>query len=247
MRWFRAVVAGALLLLLTGCQIRVVAGVEAHHDGSGVVRAGVGLDREALKEVPDLPNRLRVDDLRKAGWEVTDPAAEKDGLTWVRATKKFSTPAGADRAVRELSGPTGPFQGFRLRRQHSLFRTTTRFRGVVDLSSGANGFTDEQLRQRLGGTDLGLDEKSLQRRVGIVFNRIFRVQVVARLPGNIDSNAPTKAANGVVWTPKLGERATLVAAARAWNTTTIVFGLLAITAAAGFVGVLVRSRASASG
>jgi hypothetical protein len=66
-RLFRAVVAGALLLLLTGCQIRVAAGVEARRDGSGVVRAGVGLDREALKEVPDLPNRLRVDDLRKAG------------------------------------------------------------------------------------------------------------------------------------------------------------------------------------
>ena len=245
MRLLRAVVAGALLLLLTGCQIRVAAGVEARRDGSGVVRAGVGLDREALKEVPDLPGRLRVDDLRKAGWEVTGPAAEKDGLTWVRATKKFSTPAGADRAVRELSGPTGPFQGFRLRRQHSLLRTTTRFRGVVDLTSGANGFTDEQLRQRLGGTDLGLDEQSLQRRVGIVFNRIFRVQVVARLPGSIDSNAPTKAANGVVWTPKLGEKATLVATARAWNTTTIVFGLLAIAAAVGFVGVLVRSRASA--
>ena len=150
MRWFRAVVAGALLLLLTGCQIRVVAGVEAHHDGSGVVRAGVGLDREALKEVPDLPNRLRVDDLRKAGWEVTDPAAEKDGLTWVRATKKFSTPAGADRAVRELSGTTGPFQGFRLRRQHSLFRTTTRFRGVVDLMM-------RRVREQLEAQGLGLE------------------------------------------------------------------------------------------
>ena len=76
MRWFRAVVAGALLFLLTGCQIRVVAGVEARRDGSGVVRAGVGLDREALKEVPDLPNRLRVDDLRKAaiGFAKSDEA-----------------------------------------------------------------------------------------------------------------------------------------------------------------------------
>jgi hypothetical protein len=218
----------------------VTAGVEARRGGGGVVRAGVGLDREALAEVPDLPNRLRVDDLRKAGWDVTGPAAEKDGLTWVRATKEFTTPAGADRAFRELSGPQGPFQRFRLRRDHSLFRTTTRFRGVVDLTSGANGFTDDQLRQRLGGTDLGLDEQSLQRRVGIVLNRIFRVQVVARLPGSIDSNAPTKAANGVAWTPKLGEKATLVATAHAWNTTTIVFGLLALVAAAAFLRVLMR-------
>ena len=240
MRSLRVVAAGALLLLLTGCQIRVAAGVEARRDGSGVVRAGVGLDREALREVPDLPNRLRVDDLRKAGWEITGPLEEKDGLTWFRATKKFSTPAGADRAVRELSGPKGPFQNFRLRRQHSLLRTITRFRGIVDLTAGANGFTDDQLRQRLGGTDLGLDEQSLQRRVGIVLNRIFRVQVVARLPGGIDSNAPTKAANGVVWTPKLGERATLVANAKSWNTSTILFGVLAIAAVAGFVVVIRR-------
>jgi len=210
------------------------------------VRAGVGLDREALREVPDLPSRLRVDDLRKAGWEIAGPLEEKDGLTWVRATKKFSTPAGADRAVRELSGSTGPFQGFRLRRKHSLLRTTTRFRGTIDLTAGANGFTDEQLRQRLGGADLGLDQQSLQRRVGIVLNRIFRVQVVARLPGSIDSNAPTKAANGVVWTPKLGERATLVATAKSWNTSTILFALLAALAAIAFAVVLVRGRSAES-
>ena len=210
------------------------------------MRAGVGLDREALREVPDLPSRLRVDDLRKAGWEIAGPLEEKDGLTWVRATKKFSTPAGADRAVRELSGSTGPFQGFRLRRKHSLLRTTTRFRGTIDLTAGANGFTDERLRQRLGGADLGLDQQSLQRRVGIVLNRIFRVQVVARLPGSIDSNAPTKAANGVVWTPKLGERATLVATAKSWNTSTILFALLAALAAIAFAVVLVRGRSAES-
>jgi hypothetical protein len=241
-RSWRVVVAGALLVLLSGCQIRVVAGVDARRDGSGIVRAGVGLDREALQQVPDLPGRLRVDDLKRAGWDVAGPAAEKDGLTWVRATKKFSTPAEANKAVTELNGSTGPFQQFRLTRSHSLLRTSTRFRGVVDLTSGANGFTDEQVRQRLGGTDLGLDEQTLQRRVGIVLNRIFRVQVVAKLPGKTDDNAPTHTADGVLWRPKLGERASLIANATSWNTPVLFFGSFALLAVVAFAVLLVRGR-----
>jgi uncharacterized protein DUF3153 len=235
-------------LLLTGCEIRVTTEVDARGDGSGVVRAGVGLDREALRDVPDLPNRLRVDDLRKAGWEITGPAAEKDGRTWVRAVKRFATPAEANRVVRELSGPTGPFQNFRLTQKRSLLRTTTKFRGVVDLREGANGFTDAELRERLGVSDLGLglDQQTIQRRLGLVFNRIFRVQVVTRLPGTTESNAPTEAADGVLWTPKLGERASLEATSRAWNTSTIVFGVLALAAAAGFGLVLRHNRTAAS-
>lgn len=232
----------ALALLLTGCQVRVSTGVDTHRDGSGVVRVGVGLDKEALDSVPDLPHKLRVDDLRAAGWVVTGPATEKDGLSWVRAEKRFRTPSEAGRAVAEINGPNGPFRDFQIRRSHSLLRTTTHFRGVVDLSSGANGFVDPTLQQKLGGEDLGLDTATLQRRLGVVLNRIFRVQVVAQLPGSVASNAPSHAQGGVVWAPAVGERATLVASAHAWNVAVVLYGLVALVLAAAAVGVFVVGR-----
>ena len=72
---------------MSSCQVTIVAGVDAKADGSGVVRAGVGLDADALHQIPDLRQQLKVDDLRKAGWTVVGPRKEGDGRTWVRATK----------------------------------------------------------------------------------------------------------------------------------------------------------------
>ena len=61
----------ALLLVCSACQVTIATEVDARADGSGVIRAGVGLDREALAQVPDLAGQLQVDDLRRAGWRVT--------------------------------------------------------------------------------------------------------------------------------------------------------------------------------
>ena len=64
--------------------------------------------------MPDLAAELQVDDLRRAGWRIVGPRREADGLTWVRASHPFSTPAGARRVIAQLTGPGGPFRGFAL-------------------------------------------------------------------------------------------------------------------------------------
>jgi hypothetical protein len=206
-------------------------------DGSGVVRAGVGLDREALEQSGGFRG---LDDLRRAGYRIIGPRRERDGLTWLRAEKAFSKPADANQAMARLNA--GPFQRFRVRRRHTLLRTTTKFSGTVDLTGGAQNFVEGELRQRLQGADLGLDAGDLQRRTGLVLNRIFRVQVATKLPGKVSSNAPTEADEGVVWRPKLGERAVLEASAKSWNKRTIRFGLLAILAAGAAVLLVLRRR-----
>ena len=215
---------------MSSCQVTIVAGVDAKADG---------LDADALHQIPDLRQQLKVDDLRKAGWTVVGPRKEGDGRTWVRATKRFADAAGERRAMAELNGANGPFKDFRLTRHRSFLRTTLRFSGTVDLA-GARSFSDPQLEQRLGGA--GVDTETLRRRLDQLLNQSFRLQVSALLPGSIHSNAPTSVDGGVVWRPKVGERVQLVATARAWDTRRIVLLAVAVLAAIAAVLVLVLRR-----
>ena len=238
-RGLALLLAALVLLLCSGCQVTIATGVDANADGSGMVRAGVGLDADALRQVPDLRQQLKVDDLRKAGWTVVGPRKEGDGRTWVRASKRFADPAGERRAVVELNGPTGPFKDFRLTRHRSFLRSTLRFSGTVDLA-GASALADQRLIQQLASS--GLDTAALQREASDLVNRSFKLQVVARLPGSIHSNAPVSVDGGVVWRPKVGERVQLVATARAWDTRRIVLLAAAVLAALAAVMLLVRRR-----
>ena len=162
------------------------------------MRAGLGLDDDALRQLGDPAKELRLDDLRQAGWEVTGPLREADSLTWVRASKRFATPEEAARVAAELSGQEGPFRDFKLERSRSFFKTRTSFSGLVDLSEGLAGLNDPALQEKLGGAQLGLDPAALGEKV--------RVRVEARLPGDVKT-----------WEPRLGEQMRLEAMSETWN------------------------------
>ena len=189
----RFAAAAALLLACSACHVTIATDVEARADGSGLIRAGVGLDREALAQVPQLAEQLQVDDLRRAGWRVVGPRRERDGLTWVRASFPFETPAEAHRAVAHLNGPAGPFRGFALKHEASRFRSRVRFSGTVDLGRGLEGFADAELERRLGAANPGVDAATLKRRFGVDLERLLKVEVTARLPGLVRS-----------WRPRVG-------------------------------------------
>jgi hypothetical protein len=152
----------------------------------------------------------------------------------VSASKPFRNSADAAAVVAELSGPNGPFHDLSIQRRQSLFSTRTTFRGTVDLTCGLHCFADSQLQQDLGGgADLGLDPAKLQADAGVILNRLFTFEVAVRLPGSVQSsNAPAQAGNGAQWRPNLGDKAVLMATARAWNTThlllAVILGLLAL-------------------
>ena len=232
-------VAALALLLCSACQVTIAVGVDAKQNGSGVVRAGVGLDDDALRQIPDLAQQLRVDDLKKAGWTVVGPRKESDNRTWVRATKAFANAAGAAKAMNELNGPNGPFKSFRLTTKHSFLRTKTSFSGTVD-RVGAKGLADPRLQQQLGGS--GVDPNVLEQQLNQIIDRTVRTEVVAHLPGSISSNAPTDISGGVLWHPKAGEQAHLTASSTAWNLRPIIFGAVALALAIAAVVVWRRSR-----
>lgn len=227
----QAAALAVLLLAATGCQVRLAAGIEVREDGSGIVQAAIGLDAEALRELGDPARRLRVGDLRDAGWDVTGPDEEADGLTWVRATKRFASPAEAAGVASELSGPGGPLREFKVRREQSLWRTTTTFSGLVDLTDGLAGLADPEVVERLG-SNLGLDLAGLRQRFGDGLGDAIQVRVTARLPGRSQT-----------WRPALGETLSLLARSSSWRPELVLpaAGSL-VFAAAALVGVARAGR-----
>jgi hypothetical protein len=215
-----------LLLVCSSCQVTIATDIDARRDGSGVIRVGVGLDREALAEVPKLAEQLQVDDLRRVGWRITGPRRETDGLTWIRASLAFDTPAEAQQAVAQLNGPAGPFRGFALTRDGSVYRQHLRLTGVVDLSSGLEGFVDSELARRLGNANPGVDAATLKQRFGADLAQLLKVRVSARLPGLVRS-----------WQPRVGDPPLrLDASSASWNVRAL--GLSGAGALALLVGVL---------
>ena len=248
MRLRLGAVAAVLAFALSGCQVSLAAGVTVDRRGGGTVTAGVGLDAEALQQVGDLPAALRIDDLRAAGWSVADPRKEGDGLTWVRAAKRFADIDQANQALAQLSGPGGPFRDLRLARTHGLLRSTLALTGAVDLSAGVTGLSDPDLAAKLADVDLGLDMDGLKRRFGPDVGKALRVEMAADLPGRMKANTPERPGGRAVWAPAPGQAVELRAQSRALNMLPlVVLSAGAVLLAAGAVALLVgRARRTRS-
>ena len=237
----------ALALLLAvvaaaGCQVRTEVGVEVEDDGSGTVTVAVGLDDDAMSRVPGLEQELRLDDLRATGWEITGPAPEADGFTWIRGAKRFATPEQAAVVLAEVAGESGPFRDFVVTRERGFARTDFGFRGTVDFTGGLEAFGDEALAAALDGEPLGEDVAAIEERIGQAIDEAFTFRIAVRLPGGLSSsNAPTEADNGAVWEPRLSEAGPiqLSASSEVVRTRTIALVMLAAVAALAAVAVLV--------
>jgi len=195
------------------CQVTLTAGVDVYRDGTGRVVAGLGLDDDAVKEVGDLATALRLDDVRAAGWQVDPPRKEGDGMTWIRAAKRFTEPEQVPAIVAELNGPDGPFRGFRVERTKSLTKSKITFTGTVDLAAGLSGLSDPELAAALADVDLGLDVEGLRRRFGDQLD----VRVTAGLPGEVKTNAPAREGGRALWAPDLAQTVQLEASSEAFQ------------------------------
>jgi hypothetical protein len=237
----RLALVAVAFVLCTACKLSIAVGVDAHADGSGTVRAVVTLDREAAERLKRTGGRLEAADLRKSGWTVTGPTTAKDGGAVLTATKPFRSARELGAVIDEVAGPRRPLRDFKLSRDRTFARTNLRFSGTVDLRGGVDQFGDDRLREQTGA-EAGIDTAELERQAGTALNRFFTVQVAVRLPGSVSANAPTKAGNGAVWQPKLGERAALTASSSQADVKRI--GSLVIAALAAMALVVVLARRS---
>jgi hypothetical protein len=179
-----------LLLVLTGCQVKLAVDTKVNADGSGLVAVGAGLDDEALAKVGDLSAQLRVDDLKASGWTVTDPAKEDDGYTWVRATKPFADPAAATAVLDEVNGPDGAFGGWKVNASSSAWSSSHSVQGRIDLTKGMASFTDPALATALGGDPYGGAIGDLEKEQGRPVADMVDVRVTVEVPGSTKTFTP---------------------------------------------------------
>lgn len=236
------------VVVAAGCQVRTTVTVTVEDDGSGTVEVALGLDTEALARVPDLDGNgasdasdltglVRVDDLKSAGWTISDPTAkaDKDGFVWMTATKPFGTEDEAESILAELTGPEGGLRNFEVERSNSFGRTSYSFSGTADLSGGLEAFGDENLAAALGGEPLGQDAAGIETELGQPLADMVLLEVQVDLPGG-----DTK-----TWKPKLGE--TTEMSTKSQVTDRLVFGLaiVAVSCVVALAVVLLTRRRNA--
>lgn len=242
-----AATATALAIATSACRVDVSVGIDADDRGGGEVRAQARLDGSAVTQLggPEPGDRIRLDDLRRAGWDIEGPTAQDDGGLEIVATHPFDSPAEAEALLEDLGGGPGPLRSFTVTQRRSFLKTTTEFEGTVDLQAGLGAFTDPDLQEALGATPeapIGVTTEALEQRLGATIERMLGLQVAVRLPGDVASNAPTEAGSGAVWAPPLGEDTVLAATAEQWNVANLAGATTATLSGLALVGLAVTRR-----
>lgn len=207
---FRAAVLGLAVLAVTACELRTELAVTVDDDGSGTVDFAVGLDDETATLRPDLLGDLDVDHLVDAGWDVTGPTLE-EGFQWIRARHRFDRPGEVGPLIDQIAGEQGPFRDFEVTRSSGATSERFRFRGTVDFSGGLGDSPVADDLAAASDADVPAADviAELGDRFGAAVDEIVGVTVAVRLPGDVESNAATRASNGAVWRPSVTERGAL--------------------------------------
>lgn len=221
------------------CKVDVDVDFRADAGGGGELTVTAVLDAEAVAqlggETPE--KRLALGDLTKAGWKVDGPTGTDGKGFTVSASHDFADGAEAKALLEDLAGKDGPFQGFELQQTETFARSTTRFRGTVDLRQGLGAFTDSELRAALAGPNgeaLGVSDEQLTKRFGTAPSEAFTLDVTTELPGN------QRATRRV----PLGGSTVIDASSEQRNLRNLGSVVVAALSALGLVGVLaVRLRA----
>ncbi|MGH9085666.1 MAG: hypothetical protein ACRDYW_09445 [Acidimicrobiales bacterium] len=234
---------GVLAIFSSACRLELDVNVDVSEDGSGVIEVVTGLDADAMDRIGgDLESIMEVDDLVETGWVIDGPTEEADGYTRVHISHPFGSAEEAAEVFAQIAGEDGPFQGFTVTRDQSFAETEWGFTGRVDFSGGLEAFGDDALAAELDGEPLGQTVEEIERQLGDSLSRLIQVRVRARLPGDVSSNATTKADNGAVWQVGFGEGSVDLAATgteRRWGTLALA-GIGVLCALALLVLLLIR-------
>lgn len=215
----------ALVVLLAACSVDATVTVHMEADGSGTVAVRVVLDRGAVAAAEvaggKLETRIRLDDLKGAGWQVAPWRRTAAGGAVLTVTKPFDRPEQVTSIVRELNGTDGPLRGFAASRDASTFTTSWGARGAVDLREVKLGVAaDADLVAALAAQRI--DPAVVEQRLAGRTLGALRVRVRTELP-----DAEPRQASAVP-----GRRAAVVSTAddTAWGRITLLLAGLATVA-----------------
>jgi hypothetical protein len=228
-----------LALLAAGCRLDVGVAVTMQPDGSGTVTVTATADPELVAAAPSALADLRLDDVKQAGWSVSEPAKGADGSLALTLTKPFTSPAEANTILAELNGPNGPLHDLTVALDRSFATVSSGLTGSVQLSGGLDAFSDAALAQALGSAPLA-------NVVTTPVDQAVALTVTARFPGQVTTANGEVATDraSVTWRPPLSDGTSTALEARfeqvdegaksARRTSRLAWGALA-----GYVVVLI--------
>jgi hypothetical protein len=171
-------------LLLASCKVDARVEVTVRDDGSGTVAATLELDADAVRRLggaEHFAETVPLDDLRAAGWEITDLVPGDGGSAAATFTHGFVDQADLAVRLEELAGPNGVLREPRIAREREWFSTRDALSMVVDLRSPTVPIVeDEELAKRLRG--VGLEPEALQAELSRQLKEALGVTVVVHLP-----------------------------------------------------------------
>lgn len=228
----RLLVVVVACVLLAGCKIDTTLTIDVHDDGSGSVRVRVALDADAVQNAQAgggmLEDRVRLGDLRAAGWRVTPWRRAPDGSATVSLRKDFGNAGDLAGVVAELSGKDGPLPGVALERNRGFLSTEYKITGDADLSRLTAGIADDpEVVAQLTGQRVDLAQ--IDQRLAQQINDAFRLRIRFVLPGG-----ETEAQ------PKPGKKVSLATSTSQFDTTRAL--LLAGAIVLGALGVVLLVR-----
>lgn len=194
-----AALVALVVLLLSGCQLQVRVDTRVDGSGRGTVTVAVGLDDDAVARLGDVRTELRTEDLTAAGWSVTGPTREADGLTWVRAEKPVTGVDDLNRTLAEVAGADGPLRGFGITTIDTEDATVHRLNGTVDLTKGLAPYSDPELAAALDGDPFGGQLAKIEAEEGRKIADMVQVTVTAQVgDGAVQTYRPTLADTRIV-------------------------------------------------
>jgi hypothetical protein len=230
-----AVLLVALVAVLAGCKVDTSVTVNLHDDGSGVVNVRATLDAEAVAEAEigggKLEDRVRLDDLRAAGWTITPWTRSGSGTAQIELSKAFSSPDQVAGIIAEVSGPNGPVKDVAATRDKGAASTSYSVTGAIDLAAIGTGVTaDQDLVNAL--TNQQVDVNAIDQSLLAELRSAVSVSVVVKFP---DGSSTT--VNGVA-----GQRVPIDVSTSIVNTRRLALLGLAVVLLLLAIGVLFIGR-----
>ncbi|HTN99329.1 MAG TPA: hypothetical protein VL068_01535 [Microthrixaceae bacterium] len=195
MRRLVLIVLGFVLIVVpTACRLDADVLIDVDADGAGTVTVSARLDREAASKLGDPKAAIKVDDMRAAGWKVSDPVSDKEtGEVTLSAVRSFASPSELSTVLTEIGG-SSVFSGTKLQIADGFASTDYDFRTQIDLTGSVDQFSDPALKEALGGLALGRTPEQLKAE-GMSSGDSATLSVTLDLPGKkLTSNG--ESANG---------------------------------------------------
>lgn len=134
--------------LVASCRVDASVKIKVAENGGGEVTVLVVLDRDATDLLEDsgeaATKRLRVDDLKEAGWQVTGPRRDSQGQLTIEAKKSFADPSSLPGVIKEIAGSKGVLREVSLDRTQEFMKTRYEARGALVRDGALSGFSEDK-------------------------------------------------------------------------------------------------------